>query len=132
MSQRVIDLHRQVSCLLPVLCCSVIACLVSGCGPIYETQYSFIPPEDDHGRSCIFQCENGKLQCERLEDMKKDQCEDRSDRQYYRCQDRGEKYCYRESCSVDYETCESHYRGCYQSCGGRVDAKQVCVGFCNK
>ncbi len=105
--------------------------MLAGCGPMYETQYSFVPPENESARACIFQCENGKLQCHQLEEMKEENCENRADRDYYRCKDRGEKYCYRESCSVDYERCEGQYRSCYQACGGRVESRQVCVAFCN-
>jgi hypothetical protein len=105
--------------------------LFTACGPIYQTEYSFIPPTNEQGRACVFQCENGKLQCAQIEDMRKERCDDRAEHEYYRCQDRGEKYCYRESCSADYENCESRYRGCFQSCGGKVESKQVCTAFCN-
>ena len=28
--------------------------------------------------------------------------------------------------------CEADYRACFQGCGGRIDAQQVCVMGCNQ
>ena len=110
--------------------CAAALMFLAGCGPMYETRYNFLPPESASGRACIFQCDNGKMQCEQIEDMQKERCEDRADRDYDRCRDRGEKYCYRESCSADYTRCEDRYRSCYSSCGGKVEKYEMCVSFC--
>lgn len=104
--------------------------LMAGCGPIYSTQYVFDPPTSPQGQSCIFQCENSKMQCEQLQDLRTENCEERSEAEYYRCKNRDEKHCYRQYCSTDYTRCEENYRRCYQSCGGSVRAEKVCVGFC--
>ena len=106
--------------------CSVFA----GCGPIYSTEYSYVPPESSEGKTCVFQCQNMKFQCDQMQEMRNDTCQERAERQYYRCKDRGEKDCYRSYCAADYSGCESQYRSCYQACGGMVQEKQVCVGFC--
>jgi len=121
---------RKATCLLGAACCGLL--LAAGCGPMYNTEYTFVPPETPTGQTCVFQCENSKLQCEQIEDMKQERCEDRADREYERCKDREkEKHCYRSYCSVDYSRCETRHRGCYQSCGGKVEEHKKCVAFCN-
>lgn len=112
-----------------------------GCGPIYDTQYQFTPPDDGNGRACIYQCENGREQCTELEELREESCENRAESEYQRCADniyrrkgRDPKWneCYRESCSSDTERCENSYRSCYQSCGGKVRAETVCVANCDQ
>lgn len=109
------------------------------CGPIYDTKYNFIPPTSSEGRACIFQCENSRSQCIELENYRNQDCQQRSDYDQRRCEDdiryregREPKWyeCGSNSCSVDQERCESQFRYCYQSCGGRVDAQTVCVANC--
>lgn len=112
----------------------------SGCGPVYDTRYSFIPPTDPVGRSCIFQCENSRMQCNQIEELTKMNCEQRARQEQQACQwrmeMRGEKEhwydCTAESCSTDTEQCDSMYRSCYESCGGRVEAQTVCVMNCGQ
>lgn len=126
---------------LTVVALAAAVALLSGCGPIYDTQYTFIPPDDGNGRACVYQCENGKQQCEELEELKEESCEERAEAEYARCEERiyrrkgrDPKWneCYRESCSSDSERCETNYRSCYQSCGGKVNAETVCVANCDQ
>ncbi len=34
------------------------------CGPIYETRYNYLPPNDSEGRSCVNYCLQGKSSCQ--------------------------------------------------------------------
>ena len=110
----------------------------SGCGPVYETNYSYVPPSDMSAQTCIFQCQNMKMQCEQLEQMQASRCEDRGERERERCEReirrKGKEpkwyECGSTTCSVDYERCEMNYRSCYVACGGQVNAEQVCVFNC--
>lgn len=118
----------------------------ASCSPVFKTVYSYTPPTNDKGRSCVFQCENSKLQCEQLEDMRNERCQLQADRDYDRCESRkrytyksnGKSeciencFCYRQSCTVNYENCENRYRACYKICGGKVDSETVCVSNCEK
>jgi hypothetical protein len=115
------------------------ATVLFGCGPIYDTTYTFIPPEDNRGQICTFQCENSKSQCIQLEEMKESNCQSRSDAQRYICEERiRAQYgrepkwyeCGGETCSADEARCESQYRSCYQACGGRVIAETRCIANC--
>lgn len=132
---------NQVSwlCLKTVVAVGVVL-IISSCGPVYHTEYTYIPPKNMQGQNCILQCRNIKLQCEQLKESQRDRCEDRAELQYERCQDRNryvdkddQRYCYRSYCSApDYAACESDFRVCYQSCGGQVLSETKCVSNCDK
>jgi hypothetical protein len=109
---------------------ALVAVCISACGPVYDTRYTFVPPERPEGRTCVFQCENSKLQCQNMQDMQKQNCEFRAQLEYERCKDRGEKHCYEDYCSSDYSRCDEQYRNCFQACGGTVNRQDVCVAFC--
>lgn len=123
---------------LSLLCFLVV--FGAGCGPMYDTKYTFSPPRSAEGRSCVFQCEQGKLQCEQIENLEASRCRDYAERESRRCRDdiryrenRDPKWyeCSSESCSADYERCEHMYRACYQSCGGEIKTETTCVANCN-
>jgi hypothetical protein len=112
-----------------------------GCGPVYNTEYQFSPPDSDAGRACVFQCENSRQQCRQLEEYRADDCQRRASWDQQRCEDdiyrrkgREPKWyeCGSESCSADYDRCDESYRSCYQSCGGKVNAETRCVANCDK
>ncbi len=100
--------------------------LLVGCGPIYNTEYTFEPPQSPEGKSCTFQCKNTELQCEQMEKMREENCLLRSKLE---CKD--QKECSTSSCRTDNDVCEEMYRNCYQACGGTVDTHKVCVLNCN-
>lgn len=108
---------------------------LAACGPVYRTQHTFTEPTSPEGRTCVFQCQTSKLQCQQIEDLRKDRCEDRADRDRERCIRRLERQkkevksydCPLDTCSADYERCEEMYRACYQSCGGTITSETVCV-----
>lgn len=121
----------------------LIAVLVSGagCGPVYDTAYSFRPPPSGTGRVCVSQCETSRRQCGQLEDLRARQCEHDSQRQRVLCEaevriEKGREpkwyECGSELCSANYDLCESDYRSCYQACGGEVRAETRCVANCDK
>ena len=118
---------------------AVSAIILGGCGPIYDTRYSYVPPGNPQGQTCVFQCENIKMQCEQLELMKAENCRNRARLDEDRCKDNIRRQgrepkpseCSQvDFCSADYDHCEERYRQCYQNCGGRVHAEQVCVFNC--
>lgn len=126
--------------------CLLAVCLTS-CAPVYQTDYTFLPPENQHGQTCVLQCENTRLQCRQLADARYQTCLSRVELAYQACEARkiyrydyknGEAecvhncYCYRESCTDDSESCQAQYRGCYQTCGGQVLSKTYCVSNCDE
>ncbi|MDC0358915.1 hypothetical protein OAO01_08870 [Oligoflexia bacterium] len=123
-----------------------LSVLLVACSPVYRTDYAYIPPTSAQGKTCIFQCENTKIQCIQLEEMRYERCLDRADREYDRCErnkrygynKKGEWecqdncYCFRSSCTLNESRCEERYRSCYQTCGGKVEGNTYCVSNCDK
>jgi hypothetical protein len=114
-----------------------------GCGPVYQTDYIFRPPEDYNGRNCILQCDNMKMQCEQSAEMSYQDCEHRNAIEYDHCMRREKVYnkkgdcienCYCSqdtwSCSRDFSRCDLNYRQCYRNCGGTVLEQNRCVSNC--
>jgi hypothetical protein len=106
---------------------------------MYDTTYNFEPPKSENGRVCIYQCENGRMQCGQLEQMRLDNCNARSESQRYSCEqdiryrlNRSPKWyeCGGESCSDETSRCDEQYRACFQACGGRVIAETRCIANC--
>ncbi len=114
---------------------------LAGCGPIYDTVYSYTPPSSPAGKFCVDNCEDRQDDCERFENERAEYCEDRQREQMDRCADRisrekgrGPKFdeCGKtESCTASLTRCEEDYRRCYGNCGGTVTSKQECVAFCD-
>jgi hypothetical protein len=50
----------------------VLALWLSGCGPVYETQY--VPPPDAEGKNCSFNCENNRQICRQACKLQYDDC----------------------------------------------------------
>ena len=134
---------------LLTLCLAVMA-LLSACGPVYETQYSLIPPASAEGRLCVNQCQQNRNFCRQNCGMMQQACvnEARSralyEYQAYVNRRNAEKQPIKKSVS-DFDRsyscgnsscearCEADYRDCFGgSCGGQVLAKTVCTAFCDE
>ncbi len=120
--------------------------LLSACGPIYNTTYTYRPPRNQHARRCIVACQRNKLMCQRNADKSYQHCEDRAGRDAkrayhdYKVKQRRqhkpiklgpEDFRQDWSCS-HYNNCDAGYRQCYTTCGGTVITHKVCVAFCGK
>ncbi len=135
---------RKYYCVLAV----TLLAFIQGCAsPKYETFYDFQPPQTSEGRACIFQCENTKMQCEQLDQMRIANCGDRADIDFQRCTDRakaeydrckasGKQYCAEARCEKttcsSSGQCDTQYQRCYTTCGGKVTSETRCVANCEK
>jgi hypothetical protein len=126
---------------------ALVALLVAGCGPVYETTYELTPPRSAEGRLCASQCANTQQYCRRNCSLEADQCKSRARedgrREYYRyVQERREKgksidrsessfentySCGDSACKNE---CGSDFRACHVNCGGTVTPHRVCTAFC--
>ncbi len=130
---------------------------LAACGPIYDTDYSFIPPGDTGGRMCVNDCLQQKAYCENRAEMRRRDAEMRRERCLADARDEAE-YAYRRYkrerradnkpikktphdfmrssyCpSVPYadDSCEEYHRICYVNCGGRVLETKTCVLNCGQ
>lgn len=131
-----------------VMVCALVALLVAGCGPIYDTKYQYTPPRDPQGKMCAAQCQQTQTYCRATCEANRQNClayerdrgMDAYDR-YARERRREHKPIKRSPdsfvetyhCSNSCEDgCATDYRQCYGTCGGRVTAHQVCTAFCDQ
>lgn len=124
----------------------LLTCLLTACGPMYNTEYSYIPPKSDMSKMCTAQCVQSKNSCEQTCRSDNDNCRFRAQQtalieyneyKYDRLRaglpldktvssfDRG------MSCNASCN-CQPTYRACYSACGGEVLERKVCVAFCDK
>ncbi len=123
------------------------ACLLLwGCGPVYETSYTYQSPKSMQGKRCVSQCRQSRTMCKRLCTSETENCKLRArDDASYRYREYVARqriahrpiertpdsfysaaHCSRKSCS-----CEEDYRACFEMCGGEAIAVKRCVAFCN-
>jgi hypothetical protein len=121
---------------------------LTGCGPVYKTTYSYIPPKRAAGKVCVNQCQQNQLMCERLCQSERNACMQRARhdarpayRRYVRERRHARLPVYKTidnfvnplACqSATRCNCDEPYHSCYQACGGEVIAHRVCVAFCDK
>lgn len=131
------------------LCLGLLA-LLGACGPIYDTQYSLIPPTSVEGRRCVGQCQQNRTICRQSCTIGQQAClNDARSRAMYEYQayvnrqTREKKpikrsvgsfensyACGTNSCE---DRCEANYRDCFGGlCGGQVLAQKVCTAFCDQ
>ncbi|MBP2228041.1 hypothetical protein J2847_001323 [Azospirillum agricola] len=134
---------------LLLLCLGLLA-LLTACGPIYDTQYSLIPPTSIEGRNCVSQCQQNRSICRQTCTIGQQSClnEARSralyEYQAYVERQTAEKKPIKRSISSFENTyacgansceqrCDADYRDCFGSvCGGQVIAQKVCTAFCDQ
>jgi hypothetical protein len=124
----------------------LMAAMLSACGPVFKTEYSYVPPRSDGGKMCVAQCIQGKNACEQSCEMKNQNCKLRAHQDaltqfemYKQEQKRIGKPVERSVDSFDRSYacsascgCDETYNSCYSTCGGKVIETQVCVAFCDK
>ena len=114
------------------------ALFLYGCGPVYQTNYSYKLPNSSRGRQCINQCL-----------WRQNTCSSRCQRNFNNCQSNAEYFaskqkreCYKHhgkhcdwinandnNCQRTCG-CDGMYRTCYSNCGGQVIPHTQCVMFC--
>ena len=120
----------------------IAAMLLAACGPIYETQYDYIPPHNRGGQVCLEQCNTSKAQCRTIAGQQAENerlhCELDANADYEHCQGSATNHaeadkCTRRSCAAPTANsgpCDEDFRICYAGCGGTVTSRQVCTFNC--
>jgi len=125
----------------------VILCLLlASCGPVYRTNYTYIPPKAWRGRQCVNKCLKERTYCN-IECRKTYQSciygAQEASKPAYRAyvkqrtaagkeiwanpNDFADTYNCNKNCN-----CEPQYRQCYTNCGGQVVGTTVCVADCSQ
>jgi hypothetical protein len=132
--------------LLSLFCFLMITTLISACGPVYQSHYTYAPPHAAMEKKCVAQCLQGKNSCLRLCDLKNQRCVERA---HYKGLERYTAYkqeqlrngkaitksvSYFEDRSVCRKACSCtiSFNTCYSACGGQVKEHKKCVAFCDK
>ena len=121
--------------------------LISACGPIYETKYSFVSPQTDKGKQCIGQCLQTKNKCDTECAKKRLSCRQE---EYLKASGAYNLYIMQKAqrneiilmtqddfadygrCDALCNVCNENYRLCYTGCGGKIIEKKECVAFCDQ
>lgn len=120
--------------------------MLSGCGPMYQTTYNYIPPHSYRGRRCVNRCLSDRSYCRSQCQTNLQSCETNANLiampQYlsYVQEQNASHQPINESITdfADYSRCSSHcgcattYRECFTNCGGAVIVNRQCVAFCNQ
>ncbi|MGD9887655.1 MAG: CagY family CD-EC repeat-containing protein [Halothiobacillaceae bacterium] len=122
----------------------VLSLTLSGCGPVYSTQYRYTPPLDANGKMCVNQCVNNRDMCRMMEETRamqeQAQCQQYAAMRYSMCLSNAKTEQERRNCermnrgycsrTAYTEHCEESFRLCFQNCGGKIDSFQVCDFGC--
>ncbi len=132
-----------------IAACAVLLALLPGCflfekpvsAPQYRTEYLYEGPDTDAGQLCVVRCEKVKAHCRTAASAGASDryrlCDEQAQDEYESCAMRSTSFserrlCYRKACpvSADYVSCETPYQACFETCGGRVWARQECESNC--
>ncbi len=127
-----------------------LTALLAACAPIYDTQYAFSAPVDARGQACVSRCEADQSGCSYGCRRRAQDCEDEKDRIAAREHERYARWRQAQGLHVDRtrlwfrptyscpqehacrSVCDAVYRDCFTGCGGRIDARQICVAGCGE
>jgi len=118
--------------------------ILTACGPIYETHYTYQPPHARGGKMCLNQCIQTRELCRMRCESAGAACRERSrmeamiDYSNYRADreaahlpmDRTFSSFYDDFGCWQHCSCAEPYNACYRNCGGRVIPHRECVAFC--
>ena len=123
--------------------------LLTACGPIYQTTYSYTAPDNLVTGACIQACGDTWDDCHDRANLEVSNCESSAKRdaeknfqEYKRERERKNKKLDRDigffnngSCNTvksDLDRkCRSRYDNCFTSCGGTITTIKECILFCD-
>ena len=122
------------------------ALLLSSCGPVYKTTYTYKGPKSFRGKRCVNRCLRNRSFCQSDCNSTYEQCvrdANRAARPAYQAYVRERKRAHQPiwkkiDSFADYSRCtqncgcQSTYHQCYSNCGGKIISHRVCVAFCDK
>ncbi|EGV33103.1 hypothetical protein ThidrDRAFT_0781 [Thiorhodococcus drewsii AZ1] len=129
--------------LLSALVLGALIPLLTACGPMYRTVYTYTPPSNLEGKRCLNQCLAMREMCrsnaEGRAAQNRSNCQQSAMVNYTACISTAKSDSERAKCTdssyacneqVNTSQCDGDYRVCYSNCGGIVDSREVCVSGC--
>ena len=120
--------------------------LLTGCGPVYKTDYEFVAPKSQSGKNCHARCVQSQSSCNLQCQSQNETCRSRAKQdalyayEQYKHQRRSEglpvekdisAFNHESSCNSSCG-CDSLYNNCFKACGGQIIEHKKCVAFCDK
>lgn len=122
--------------------------MLAACGPVYQTDYHMVPPQDAMGRQCSSTCieraQGCKSQCQTLATQCQYTAELEAKNAYLEYVTRRQAegmpikksqddfYSYSSCADPDdcKDECDATHRLCHTNCGGQVLERTYCTAFC--
>ena len=133
-----------MKCFRQIILAAMMALVVTACSPIYSTTYELIPPNDQMGKMCMMQCEQLKATCEQTNivcSTAQMSCESTARLEKERCYaNAGDNFAAQKNCDwnarkcnvCSKQDCDSNYRTCFATCGGKVIPHTECTAYCDQ
>ena len=116
---------------------------LSACGPIYNTEHKYHPPQNMEGRYCVNSCDMMRQSCINGCKDRQNNCEILANTmdsmmcmQHGKCPKKKKWYesdehrkCSSSNCKSN---CSGQYRRCFENCGGVIEPITTCIAFCDK
>lgn len=122
-----------------------LAISLTACGPVYKTKYSHIPPTNSVVKKCVARCASVNSHCMMQCKLSYRECRQDAHRlavvkyetyrqaQLIHAQPIEKKLTDFESTSQCHMNCQcdTHFDGCFKTCGGELKPYKVCMAFCD-
>lgn len=124
----------------------LVCAVLTACGPIYQTNYSYQAPKSWRGKQCVNRCLSDRSRCRSHCNRQNQSCRNDANLAampaYLEYVSQQKKMNLPATQTVtDFANysqcnnscgCEVDYRQCFTNCGGTVIADTQCVAFCKK
>ena len=140
---------RSAASTVPPALALALTWLLTACGPIYQTTYSYTAPDALVPRACIQACGDVWTDCHTRAYLKVSSCESSAKRdqekkfqEYKRTREKNNRKVEHDSSFFNNgscntlksdldQKCKNRYDNCYTSCGGTITPIKTCILFCD-
>lgn len=119
--------------------------LLAACGPVYETDYTYVNPKSFSGKKCVRQCLTQRTGCRQSCQRQYNSCQAQAatmselDYRISQVIAKDKKHSNPQPYRRSYDShctnncgCTETYNTCFSTCGGQIIPHTRCVAFCDK